>query len=170
MIRCNWANNNLLLSNYHDNEWGIPLYDDQLLFESLTLELFQSGLSWLTILQKRDHFRKAFDYFNIDSISNYDQIDVDRLLSNSNVVRHRLKIESTINNAQKTILIQNEYGSFNNYLWSSFHNDSILYDSIILSEDLLKRGFRFLGQITCHSFMQSVGLINGHSNDCYLFD
>ena len=94
MIRCNWANNNLLLSNYHDNEWGIPLYDDQLLFESLTLELFQSGLSWLTILQKRDHFRKAFDYFNIDSISNYDQIDVDRLLSNSNVVRHRLKIET----------------------------------------------------------------------------
>ena len=170
MIRCSWANDNQLLSTYHDVEWGIPIYDDCLLFESLTLELFQSGLSWIVILRKRDNFRRAFDYFNIGSISNYNQIDISRLLSDSTIVRNRLKIGNTVNNAQKTIQIQKEYGSFSNYLWSSFRDDSDSCNSILLSKDLLKRGFRSLGHITCNSFMQAVGLINGHSRDCYLFD
>ena len=169
MIRCSWANDNPLLSTYHDTEWGVPIYDDCLLFESLTLELFQSGLSWIVILRKRDNFRKAFDYFNIDSISNYDQIDISRLLSDSTIVRNRLKIGNTVNNAQKTIQLQKEYGSFSNYLWSSFRDDSDSCNSILLSKDLLKRGFRSLGHVTCNSFMQAVGLINGHSRDCYLF-
>ncbi|MGY3703590.1 DNA-3-methyladenine glycosylase [Vagococcus martis] len=178
--RCEWANSNDLEKQYHDNEWGTPNYDDATLFESLILESMQAGLSWSTMLKKRDTLRKAYDGFDVDKISQYTTDKVELLMNDEGVIRHRLKIQATISNAQSFKLIQNEYGSFSDYIWSfvdfkpikthwetikSVPSSTELSDKI--SKDLKSRGFKFLGTTTVYAFMQSVGLVDDHVVDCF---
>ena len=165
---------------YHDNEWGIPVRDDQKLFENLTLESAQAGLSWYTVLKRRDEYRKAFSFFDIYKVASYTNKDIEVLLNNEGIIRHRGKIESTINNAKRFIDIQNEFGSFSVYLWQFVNNKTIINkfekitdypavtsESIALSKDLKKRGFKFVGPTICYAFMQACGLVNDHSINCY---
>jgi DNA-3-methyladenine glycosylase I len=178
--RCQWCGEDPLYIAYHDNEWGIPVHDDRLLFEFLILEGAQAGLSWLTILKKRENYRKAFQNFDCKTIANYSQNDVDRLLSDPGIVRNRLKIESTIKNAQGVIKIQEEFGSFDAYLWRYVENTPkqnkwrSMSDipvktelSEMMSKDLKKRGFNFVGPTICYAFMQVVGMVNDHTTDCF---
>lgn len=174
--RCKWANSDPLYIQYHDEEWGYPVSDDFRLFEKLCLEGFQSGLSWLTILKKRDGFRKAFHDFDFNHIAKFDENDIARLLDNSDIIRHRGKIEATINNSRKAIEIVAEFGTFAAYIWS-FEPKTIEFEppqsvstsatSIRLSKDLKKRGFKFVGPTTIFAFMQAMGMINDHALDCY---
>lgn len=179
-IRCLWCGNTLLYQKYHDEEWGVPTYDDDILFEFLVLESFQAGLSWLTILQKRENFRDAFDGFNYQKIALYSPIKVKSLLQNKGIVRHLGKINSAINNAQKFIEIQKEFGSFAEYIWR-FSDNKIIDNqpktnkdipttndlSNKISKDLKKRGFKFLGSTTIYAYLQAVGIINDHITTCF---
>jgi DNA-3-methyladenine glycosylase I len=183
LIRCGWANlSNPLYLKYHDEEWGVPVHDDQKLFEMLILEGAQAGLSWETILNKRDNYRKAFDNFDFYKVAKYDQVKIDELLQNPGIVRNRLKVNSAITNAQKYIEIINEFGSFDKYLWSFVDNKQIknkfktlknippkteLSDQI--SKDLKKRGFKFIGSTIIYAFLQAVGVVNDHTRECYRF-
>ena len=177
MERCGWAGTDAEYVRYHDEEWGRPVTDDRRLFEKLCLEGFQSGLSWLTILRKRPRFREQFHDFDIARVARMDAADVERLLQDPGIVRHRGKIESTINNAQRTQAIAAEYGSFAAYIWQfepaaeaspvagqplPAHTPA----SAALSKDLRKRGFSFVGPTTCYAFMQSMGLVNDHAPHC----
>ncbi len=174
--RCKWANSEPLYIDYHDNEWGYPIGDDFRLFEKLCLEGFQSGLSWLTILKKREGFRKAFCGFDFNLIAEFGENEISALLNNAEIVRHRGKIEATINNARMVTKIIDEFGSFAAYIWSfeprHIESDipqsiSVSETSIRLSKDLKKRGFKFVGPTTIFAFMQAMGLINDHANDCF---
>ena len=178
--RCDWCNGNHLYENYHDIVWGVPVFEDNILFESLTLEIFQSGLSWITILKKRDGFLKAFDSFDINKISAYDIKKEKELIANTNIVRNNLKIKATINNAKAIIRIQEEYNSFSKYIWAYVNNDPIINKFKSLNEvptntplskkiciDLKKRGFKFIGPTIIYSFMQAVGMTNDHLIDCF---
>ncbi|QSS96067.1 DNA-3-methyladenine glycosylase I [Psychroflexus sp. ALD_RP9] len=178
--RCDWCLTNSLYINYHDNEWGKACFDDQELFEKLSLECFQSGLNWLTILKKRNNFRVAFDLFDIQKIANYDSAKVEDLLHNKGIVRHRGKIEATINNARACLLIKAEYKSLSHYFWSYVNHQPIVNDvpniktipspsqlSKRISKDLKVRGFKFLGPTTVYAFLQSCGIINDHLNACF---
>jgi DNA-3-methyladenine glycosylase I len=180
--RCEWCGGDPLYIDYHDNEWGNPVYDDQRLFEFLVLEGAQAGLSWITILKKRENYRKAFHGFDIDRIAHYNEIDINRLLANSGIVRNRLKIESAIRNARGVLDIQGEYGSFNSFLWRyvdsvPIQNEWISMEEIpaktalseIMSVDLKKRGFNFVGPTICYAFMQAVGMVNDHTTDCFRY-
>jgi DNA-3-methyladenine glycosylase I len=180
--RCSWANYNELTKEYHDNEWGTPVHDDRLLFEFLVLEGAQAGLSWNTILQKRENFRKAFDNFNYNKIAKYDEQKVEELLNDAGIIRNRLKIEATIGNANALLEIQNEFGSFSNYIWSFVDNNPIINNfksleelpaktqqSELISKDLKKRGFKFVGPTIIYSFMQAVGMTNDHTAECFRF-
>jgi DNA-3-methyladenine glycosylase I len=180
MIRCDWANSNELEMQYHDNEWGIAVHDDKMLFEILSLESAQSGLSWLTILKKRPGYRKAFANFDLHKVSKYSDKEVDKLLHNPDIVRHKLKILATIENAKQIISVQQQYGSFDNYIWSFvnskeqanlWHNQSDVpsstIESITMSKELKKRGFKFIGPTTCYSFMQASGMVNDHIVSCF---
>nr|WP_297308231.1 DNA-3-methyladenine glycosylase I [uncultured Flavobacterium sp.] len=182
MKRCGWVSNDELYIKYHDEEWGKPVYDDAILFEFLLLESFQAGLSWITILKKRENFRNAFDNFYYEVISNYNQDKIDELLLNEGIIRHRGKIEAAINNAKLFQLIQDEFGSFSNYLWNFVDNKPILNVfqtlqdvpaktdlSDKIAKDLKKRGFKFMGSTTVYAFMQAVGLVNDHVSDCFCF-
>lgn len=162
---------------YHDEEWGTPVYDDEKLFEMLLLECFQAGLSWITILKKRENFRKAYDNFNLEMVMNYDEKKVDELVNNKGIIRHRKKIEASINNAKIFKNIQDEFGSFSEYLWS-FTDNKILIDSDenyltksrtsdLLSVDLKKRGMKFVGSVTIYSYLEAVGIINNHTHECF---
>jgi len=177
--RCFWANTeNKLYVKYHDEEWGVPSYDDKYLFEMLILESFQAGLSWECILNKREDFRKAFDNFDIDKIIKYDDIKIDSLMNNSKIVRNKLKIKATINNAIIFKDIQKEYKSFANYIWH-FTDNKIIYGNGVLitsndlsdtiSKDLRKRGMKFVGTVIIYSYLQAIGIINDHEKDCYLY-
>ena len=179
-IRCQWCEKDHLYQNYHDNEWGKPVYDDETLFEFLTLESFQAGLSWYTILVKREGFREAFDNFNYHKIAKYSEQKVEELLNDSRIVKNRLKIFATINNAQKFIEVQKDFGSFSNYIWAFTGGQPIdnhpkeLKDipattaiSDKISKDLKKRGFKFLGSTTIYAFMQAVGMVNDHIANCF---
>lgn len=181
MKRCNWSKlvDSKIYQQYHDSEWGVPVYDDQLLFEMFVLETFHCGLSWLIILEKRVNFKCAFDDFDVDLISRYDDVKVNQLLLNDGIVKHRGKIEATINNAKCFIKIQNEFGSFSNYIWS-FTKGEIVYKqndevfthnmlSDVFSKDLKKRGFKFMGSVTAYSYLEAVGVMNNHSKDCFLY-
>ncbi len=177
MKRCSWCNpNNQLYIQYHDNEWGKFRVDDEYLFEMLILESFQSGLSWQTILNKRENFRKAFDNFNINKILNYDDKKIEELIENKGIIRNKLKINATINNAHIFKEIVTEYGCFYNYL-KKFTDDKIIYEtglttstlSDIISKDLKKRGMKFVGSITIYSYLQAIGIINSHDKNCYLY-
>nr|WP_231483694.1 DNA-3-methyladenine glycosylase I [Methanobrevibacter sp. YE315] len=162
---------------YHDNEWGIPTHDDKELFEMLVLESFQAGLSWITILKKRENFRDAFDGFDVEKVANYDDVKVEELRSNEGIIRHKGKITSAINNANVFIEIQKEFGSFDKYIWGftdgeiikgEFKTESELSKDI--SKDLKKRGMRFVGPTIIYSYLESIGIINNHEPNCFKFN
>ena len=180
MIRCDWCKGNKLLTNYHDSEWGVPVYTDTVHFEFLLLELMQAGLSWQTILNKRENFSLAFDNFDYKKIVHYDENKIQELLNNEGIIRYRKKIESVINNAKIFLDIQKEFGSFNTYIWSFTNYKRIInhYDSTkeipaktelshLISKDLKKRGFTFLGPVIVYSYLQAVGIIDDHIDSCF---
>ena len=179
MNRCAWPKTELDIA-YHDIEWGVPVHDDRLLFEMLILEGAQAGLSWSTILKKRDNYRRAFDNFDPRKIAKYEPRKVQALLSDAGIVRNRLKIAATIQNAKTFLVVQSEFGSFDAYLWRFVGGKPIQNrrhsladipprtpESDALSKDLLKRGFKFVGSTICYAFMQAVGLVNDHVVDCF---
>lgn len=181
--RCYWCADNELLIKYHDLEWGTPVHDDKILFEFILLEGAQAGLSWLTILKKREDYRKAFDNFDFYKIAKYDEGDFERLINNPKIVRNKLKINSAITNAQATIEIIEEFGSLDSYLWSYVDGSPIINRfktldelpiktdiSDKLSKDLKKRGFKFVGSTIMYSFMQAVGMVNDHTIDCFRYN
>jgi DNA-3-methyladenine glycosylase I len=180
--RCEWANNSSLMLEYHDKEWGVPVHDDRKLFEFLILEGAQAGLTWETVLKKRENYRKAFDDFNPSKISCYSEEDVKRLLADSGIIRNRLKVNAAISNAQRFLEIQKEFGSFDNYIWSFVGSNSIknrfrslselpakTRESDAMSTDLRRRGFKFVGPTICYAFMQAVGMVNDHTRDCFRY-
>lgn len=179
MKRCFWARTPLSIA-YHDEEWGVPLHDDDRLFEFLILEGAQAGLSWETILRKRDNYRAAFDRFNPAKVAKYDQRKIDKLLNNDGIIRNRLKINSAVTNARAFLEVQREFGSFDRYVWRFVNNKSLKRKrgepilarteiSDALSKDLIKRGFKFVGSTICYSFMQAVGMVNDHDADCFRY-
>ena len=180
--RCTWATSDPLYIEYHDNEWGVPVHDDRKLFEMLILEGAQAGLSWITILKKRDNYRKAFDNFQAAKIARYDDKKVKKLLMDAGIVRNRLKIGATINNAKYFLQAQKEFGSFDAYIWKFVGGKPIQHsfeslkhipptssESDAMSKDLKKRGFKFVGSTICYAFMQAVGMVNDHTTDCFRF-
>ncbi|MEO0543623.1 MAG: DNA-3-methyladenine glycosylase I [Pseudomonadota bacterium] len=180
--RCWWPGEKPDYLDYHDNEWGMPVVDDFRLFEKICLEGFQSGLSWLTILRKRENFRSAFDNFNFEAIANYGDQDVERLVADAGIVRHRGKIESTINNARRALELKDEFGSLATYFWRhepgpderpkfvTFEwsmKNTFSETSKTISKDLKKRGWSFVGPTTVYAFMQAMGLVNDHLEGCF---
>lgn len=181
--RCSWCGNDPLYISYHDTEWGVPVKDDALLFEFLLLETFQAGLSWITILRKRENFRIAFNDFNYKKIAIYDEEKINSLLENEGIIRNRLKIKAAVTNAQAFIEIQEEFGSFSNYIWGFVDGKPIknklsaLKDapantslSNTISKDLKKRGFKFVGSTVMYAFMQATGMVNDHVLDCFRYN
>jgi DNA-3-methyladenine glycosylase I len=182
-VRCEWAANGSPIDiEYHDNEWGVPVYDDKKLFEFLLLESAQAGLSWTTILKKREGYKKAFDNFDADEVANYDSRRLRQLLTNPSIIRNRLKIQSSVKNARAFIKVQKEFGRFDSYLWNFVggkpkHNEwkswievpSRTEISDDLSKDLKKRGFTFVGSTICYSLMQAVGIVNDHTTSCFRY-
>ena len=183
MKRCWWPGEDELYIRYHDEEWGRPITDDRRLFEKICLEGFQSGLSWITILRKRDNFRKAFRNFDPAAVARFSARDVQRLLKDAGIIRHRGKIESTINNAKRALELIDEQGSLAAYFWSwepesskrpkkisreTLRTMSITEQSTALSKDLKKRGWTFVGPTTCYAFMQAMGLVNDHIDECHV--
>ncbi len=181
--RCHWVTNDPLYIAYHDEEWGVPIYDDATLFEFLVLETFQAGLSWITILKKRENFREAFDQFDYKKIVNYDDAKFQELINNAGIIRNKLKVKATISNADAFIKVQGEFGSFSKYIWAftngkpvknAFENredvpaTTQLSDKI--SKDLKKRGFKFVGSTVIYAFMQATGIVNDHTTDCFRYN
>jgi DNA-3-methyladenine glycosylase I len=179
--RCHWAANEWNIP-YHDSEWGVPVHDDRVLFEFLILEGAQAGLSWDTILRKRDRYREVFDQFDVNKIARYDSRKVKSLLSDAGIVRNRLKIAATIYNARAFLKVQKEFGSFDKYIWQFVGGKPKINswkahkqipaktaESDAMSKDLKKRGFRFVGSTICYAFMQAVGMINDHAADCFRY-
>ena len=181
--RCGWCLGDPIYEAYHDTEWGVPVKDDATLFEFLILETFQAGLSWITILRKRENFRKAFDNFDYKKIVNYNQKKIDSLLEDAGIIRNKLKIKATISNAQAFIDIQKEFGSFSNYIWAFTEGKPIknkvknykeappttaLSDTI--SKDLKKRGFKFVGSTVIYAHMQATGMVNDHEVTCFRYN
>ncbi|MBN2789033.1 MAG: DNA-3-methyladenine glycosylase I [Candidatus Delongbacteria bacterium] len=180
--RCYWVGSDPIYLQYHDNEWGVPLYDDRTIFEFLILETFQAGLSWMTILKKRENFRKALDDFDYKIIAEYSDDKFEELMNNGGIIRNRLKIKATISNAQAFIKIQKEFGSFSKYIWKFVDNNPIVnnYTSVKdipaktelsdrISLDLKKRGFKFVGSTIIYSHMQATGMVNDHTPDCFRY-
>jgi DNA-3-methyladenine glycosylase I len=183
MNRCGWVNQDPLYINYHDNEWGVPVYDDRMLFELLNLEGAQAGLSWYTILKKRENYRIAFDNFEANKIALYDNKKVEELLQNEGIVRNKLKINAVITNAKSFLKVFEEFGSFNKYIWSfvdgapirnHFNELSEVPATTLVSDqmskDLKKRGFKFVGPTICYAFMQATGMVNDHVVSCYCYN
>lgn len=174
-MRCKWVNlNNPIYIKYHDEEWGIPSYDDNYIFEMLVLEVFQAGLTWECVLNKRENFRKAFDNFDYNKIAKYDPKKINNLLNNKDIIRNKLKIKSTINNAKVFIKIKKEYNTFSNYIWH-FSKNKIIYNqgkittnylSNEISKDLKERGMTFVGSTIIYAFLQAIGIINDHEKTC----
>ena len=178
--RCAWCGSDPLYEAYHDEEWGVPVHDDRRLFEFLILEGAQAGLSWLTVLKKREHYRKAFHGFDFGRVARYTQEDVDRLLADPGIVRNRLKVETAIKNARGTLAIIEEFGSLDAFLWRYVDGaprqnawqrladiPAQTPESERMSKDLKKRGFNFVGATICYAFMQAVGMVNDHTTDCF---
>lgn len=181
--RCTWCGTDPLYVAYHDEEWGVPVYDDAVLFEFLLLETFQAGLSWITILRKRENFKKAFDGFKYNIIANYKEDKINSLLQDVGIIRNTLKIKSAVSNAQAFIKIQEEFGSFSNYIWKfvagkpvknslnsqkEIQATSALSDAI--SKDLKKRGFKFVGSTVIYAHMQATGMVNDHLTTCFRYN
>ena len=181
--RCTWCGTDPLYIEYHDTEWGVPVYDDDTLFEFLILETFQAGLSWITILRKRENFRKAFDNFNYKKIANYDENKFNDLVRDAGIIRNKLKIKATISNAQEFMKVQKEFGSFSKYIWNftdgkpiknSYKNMSDIPAttelSDLISKDLKKRGFKFVGSTVVYAHIQATGMVNDHVQDCFRYN
>ncbi len=178
MKRCKWCNlNNINYIKYHDEEWGIPNFDDKYLFEMLILESFQAGLSWECVLNKRKFFKECYDNFDIDKICLYDESKINELLQNKNIIRNKLKIKASIENAKIFKNIVNEYGSFYNYL-KIFTKGNIFFEvnltssdlSDSISKDLIKKGMKFVGTTIIYSYLQAIGVINSHEEDCFMYN
>ena len=182
LVRCSWASGNELSIRYHDEQWGVPVHDERTLFEFLILEGAQAGLSWNTILNKRENYRKAFDNFDPARVARYDRRKIQQLLRNPGIVRNRLKIASTIENAKAFLRIQEEFGSFDRYVWqfvggkprvnarkSRGKIPARTKESDAMSKDLQHRGFKFVGSTICYAFMQAVGMVNDHAVDCFRY-
>jgi DNA-3-methyladenine glycosylase I len=180
--RCGWSTSDPLYIDYHDKEWGTPVHDDRKLFEMLILEGAQAGLSWITILRKRENYRRAFDRFDAKRIARYDRHRVRQLLSDEGIVRNRLKIEATIRNAKAFLAVQKEFGSFDRYIWQFVGGKPRVSrrrtlkqippktrESDAMSRDLKERGFRFVGSTICYAFMQAVGIVNDHVTSCFRY-
>ncbi len=181
--RCGWCLGDSLYEQYHDEEWGVPVYDDHTLFEFLILETFQAGLSWITVLRKRENFREAFDNFDHKKIANYGDDKVEALLRDAGIIRNRLKVKATISNAQSFIKVQEEFGSFSAYIWG-FVNGKPLINAFkdyrdapantplsdTISRDLKKRGFKFVGTTVVYAHMQATGMVNDHEVGCFRYD
>ncbi len=179
--RCSWAGEDPLYCAYHDEEWGVPVHDDQRLFEFLILEGAQAGLSWITVLRKRENYRKAFAGFDPTKVARFDAARRERLMQNEGIIRNRLKIESAVINAKAFLAVQKEFGSFDAYIWTFVGGRTIVNhwrslkevpastaESDAMSKDLKKRGFKFVGSTICYAFMQACGLVNDHIMDCHL--
>jgi len=183
MERCPWPGNDELYVKYHDEEWGVPVHDDRKHFEFLVLEGAQAGLSWSTILKRRENYRKAYDNFNPAKVANYDEAKVNELLANAGIIRNRKKIESSINNAIKFLEVQQEFGSFDNYIWKFVNYKPIINSWKVLAEipaktelsdeiskDLKKRGFSFVGSTIIYAHIQAIGLVNDHLVSCFRYE
>ena len=181
VIRCQWCSNDPVYQEYHDNEWGVAKFDDQSLFEMLVLEGAQAGLSWITILKRRENYRSAFDNFDVYKVASYKLSDLERLQNDSGIIRNKLKIKSAIQNAKIFIKIQDEFGSFSKYIWRYVGHQSVVNEfktfkevpvttelAKQISKDLKNRGMSFVGPIIIYSFMQSIGMVNDHTLDCFL--
>ncbi|RLZ12372.1 DNA-3-methyladenine glycosylase I [Faecalibacter macacae] len=178
--RCAWVTKDQIYIDYHDKEWGKPVYDDKTLFEFLILESFQAGLSWLTILKKRENFRNAFDNFDVEKVAKYTENKVEELVKNEGIIRHRGKINAAINNAKLFIEIQEEFGSFSTFMWNYVNHQPIINHpktikevpvttelSDLIAKDLKKRGFKFFGSTIIYAHMQATGMVNDHTMDCF---
>jgi len=183
MKRCTWAENSEIEQEYHDKQWGVPVHDDRLLFEMLTLESAQAGLSWHTILAKREGYLKAFDNFDVQKVAAYSEKKIETLLQNPAIIRNKLKVYATVNNANIILDIQKEYGSFDAYIWSFVEGKTIqnawekasevpastaLSDA--MSKAMKKKGFKFVGSTICYAYMQAVGMVNDHTVDCFRYN
>jgi len=182
MKRCEWSSSKEIYIDYHDKEWGRPIHDDHTLFEAVVLDTFQAGLSWIIILQKRENFRRAFDNFEANKIAQYDEKKIQELCMDAGIVRNKLKIRATVSNAQAFLQLQEEFGSFDRYIWQ-FTNYRTIHrecqtmgdiptnsvESDAMSKDLKKRGFKFVGTTICYAFMQAIGMVNDHLTDCHVY-
>ena len=181
--RCPWTTNNELMIKYHDTEWGVPVYDDIKLFEFITLDAFQAGLSWSIVLKKREAFREAFSNFNPEIVSRFDDKKVEELINNPAIIRNKLKIKATVENAKSFLKVQKEYGSFSNFIWKYVDGKPIVNKwmdikeipprtelSDKMSKDLKKIGFKFVGSTICYAFMQAAGLVNDHLVNCFRYE
>ncbi len=174
--RCSWVTDEEVYIKYHDEEWGIPTYDDKELFEMLVLESFQAGLSWITILKKRENFKEAFDDFNVVKVANYGEDKIEELRNNEGIIRHKGKITSAVNNAKIFIEIQEEFGSFSDYIWSFTDGEIIKAEYLTeselsekISKDLKKRGMKFVGPTIIYSYLESIGIIDNHQKGCFRY-
>jgi DNA-3-methyladenine glycosylase I len=183
LTRCPWPANDKLMIKYHDKEWGVPVHNDRKLFEFLLLEGFQAGLSWKTILHKRENFKEAFDNFDFNKIAKYDKKKINSLMKNSGIIRNRMKINAAVNNAKAFIEIRKEFGTFNKYIWSFINNKPVInkFKSLSelpaktelsdkISEDLKKRGFKFVGSTVIYAHMQATGMVNDHLVSCFRYN
>lgn len=181
--RCAWVSDDPLYIAYHDEEWGVPEHDDQRLFEMLILEGAQAGLSWITILRKRENYRLAFDNFDVEKVARYDAAKIEELLVNPGIVRNRRKVEATVQNARAFLAIQEAFGSFDAYIWQFVDGrprqnawptladvPAKTPESTVMSKDLRKRGFNFVGPTICYAFMQAIGMVQDHTVDCFRFE
>ena len=174
--RCTWAGSDEVYVRYHDDEWGVPTHDDRELFEMLVLESFQAGLSWITILKKRENFRRAFDDFDVRKVADYDEAKVEELRLNEGIIRHKGKINAAVNNAQVFIEIQDEFGSFDKYIWGFTDGEIIKAEFLTeselskhISKDLKKRGMKFVGPTIIYSYLESIGVIDNHQECCFKY-
>ena len=180
--RCDWSGTNELYVKYHDEEWGLPVHDDRIHFEMLILEGAQAGLSWITVLRKRENYKKAFDNFDVNKVARYTEKKIEKLLQNPGIIRNRLKVRSTVTNAQAFINVQKEFGSFDKYIWQFVNNKPIINkwkkmsdlpatskESDALSKDLKKRGFKFVGSTIMYAHMQAIGMVNDHTTNCFRY-
>ncbi|WP_409344934.1 DNA-3-methyladenine glycosylase I [Paenibacillus sp. MBLB4367] len=181
--RCGWVNDDPLYIEYHDKEWGVPVHDDRKLFEMITLEGAQAGLSWYTVLKKRETYRQAFDGFDFEKVASYDEAKAAELLQNEGIIRNKLKVASAIGNAKAFIRVREEFGSFDRYIWGFVGGKPILNRfrelkevpartdiSDAMSKDLQKRGFKFVGSTICYAFMQATGMVNDHVESCFCYE
>lgn len=180
--RCSWVNSDPIYIDYHDHEWGVPIYDDQLLFEFLILEGAQAGLSWITILKRRDNYRACFDNFDAEKIARYTPKKIEKLLQDPGIIRNRLKVQAAVTNAKAYLAVKKEFNSFAEYIWQFVDGKPIQAKRLSLkqvpastaisdkmSKDLKKRGFKFVGSTICYAFMQAVGMVNDHTQDCFRY-
>lgn len=180
MSRCGWVTDEKIYIDYHDSEWGIPVYDDKKLFEMLILEGAQAGLSWITILKRRENYREAFDHFDVERVASYDEDKIQELLANEGIIRNKLKVRGAVKNAKAFLRIKKEFGSFSSYIWKYVGNEPVINSwpsteevpaqselSKTISKDLKRRGFTFVGPVIMYSFMQAVGLVNDHTTNCF---